>query len=268
VSENDQLYKQCYKTLNLNPGCGWDQLRSAYKTQIQRWHPDKFEDGSAKKDAAQEKIKDLNKAYQYLSKFYKKNGFLPEIEPETEQEKPATVKSQSTPATEAASSRPQTKPVSETKTKTASSTSQVNARPIKNAIIASIIVISLVYYALSHLTDNHDRNIEKSSVRSPDIHQYNKSSTEAVENDSLNKDIAEEKKKTKARKNNKEFTYGSSIGEVIMIQGEPTKIEDNVWYYGDSKVYFHNGIVQSWERSMGSPLKAGLGLKTLEKEEE
>lgn len=266
MNENDQFYKQCYQILNLNSGCSWNQLRSAYKIQIQRWHPDKFEDGSAKKDAAQEKIKDLNKAYQYLYKFYKQNGFLPEIKPETEQEKPATVKPQPAPAKKAASSRPQTKPVSDSYTRTAPESLHKNTRPVKKTVIASIIIISFVYYSLDYLANNRTINDAQKNIVTQSMHQQNEIDLQAVGIDNPEEDLAENKKNTQAKESNKEFTYGSSIGEVIMIQGEPTKIEDNIWYYGDSKIYFYNGVVQSWERGMGSPLKAGLGLKKLEKE--
>ena len=50
-------YSECYKILKVTPDYRWDEVRKSYKLSIQKWHPDRFEDGSAKKKAANEKIK-------------------------------------------------------------------------------------------------------------------------------------------------------------------------------------------------------------------
>ena len=52
------------------------------------------------------------------------------------------------------------------------------------------------------------------------------------------------------------FSMGSSLGEVIIAQGEPTKMEDNIWYYGESTVTFTNGLVSEWNRHPLYPLNA------------
>ncbi len=54
----------------------------------------------------------------------------------------------------------------------------------------------------------------------------------------------------------KYFTTGSSLGEVHSIQGIPTRIEGDTWYYGDAKVVFLNGKVSSWVDSADHNLLA------------
>lgn len=41
------------------------------------------------------------------------------------------------------------------------------------------------------------------------------------------------------------FTIGSTMDEVLTIQGTPTSIRGNVWFYGFSNVLFRNGKVQN-----------------------
>ena len=43
------------------------------------------------------------------------------------------------------------------------------------------------------------------------------------------------------------FTVGSKVDEVLAVQGMPTKSSEDVYHYGSSKVYFRNGVVESWD---------------------
>ena len=72
-------YTECYQILRIKPDSDWDELRKSYKLQIQKWHPDRYKDKSAEKDAANEKIKKLNIAYQQLFRYFQEHGSLPEI---------------------------------------------------------------------------------------------------------------------------------------------------------------------------------------------
>ena len=51
------------------------------------------------------------------------------------------------------------------------------------------------------------------------------------------------------------FTFGSTKDEVLAVQGTPTKFSENFFYYGTSKVYFRNGVVESWDVWPLNPLK-------------
>lgn len=46
------------------------------------------------------------------------------------------------------------------------------------------------------------------------------------------------------------------MGDVIAVQGVPSKIEGTTWQYGDSKVYFAHGKVIGWQRDPAYPLRA------------
>jgi len=52
------------------------------------------------------------------------------------------------------------------------------------------------------------------------------------------------------------FTVGSSAEEVLAAQGLPAEMEDGVWRYGYSEVFFKDGRVVGWRTSPQAPLKA------------
>ena len=54
------------------------------------------------------------------------------------------------------------------------------------------------------------------------------------------------------------FTVGSTKDEVLAVQGTPTKFSEDFFYYGTSKVYFRNGVVESWDAWPLNPLKVRL----------
>ncbi len=58
-----------YHTLGLQPGAGTDEIKKAYRELSMKYHPDKVEYlGEEFRKIAEEKMKDINLAYQYLKK--------------------------------------------------------------------------------------------------------------------------------------------------------------------------------------------------------
>ncbi|MCK5437035.1 MAG: DnaJ domain-containing protein, partial [Desulfobulbaceae bacterium] len=65
VADEDRYYR----TLGLNPGAGRDEVKKAYRELSMKYHPDKVVHlGEEFRKVAEEKMKDLNAAYQYLKK--------------------------------------------------------------------------------------------------------------------------------------------------------------------------------------------------------
>ena len=48
------------------------------------------------------------------------------------------------------------------------------------------------------------------------------------------------------------FTLGSTVDEVLTVQGTPTRIEGNRWYYGFSEILFRDGRVSSFDNFFGN----------------
>jgi DnaJ domain len=55
-----------YKALDLEPGASVDEIKQARKEMLKVWHPDRFNDDEDLKWKAQEKLKEINHAYDIL----------------------------------------------------------------------------------------------------------------------------------------------------------------------------------------------------------
>jgi WD40 repeat protein len=80
-----------YKTLGLTPGTSAKEIKKAYRQLVKLWHPDNFPAQPQQQLEAEEKIKKINEAYEYL-KNYKPANFEPKASIRTE-----TVKSKIDP---------------------------------------------------------------------------------------------------------------------------------------------------------------------------
>lgn len=58
--------KNYYDVLNVNSGASQVEIKKAYIKMVKKYHPDRFQDKAAK-EMAEEKLKDINEAYDYLS---------------------------------------------------------------------------------------------------------------------------------------------------------------------------------------------------------
>lgn len=56
-----------YEVLGLKEGASQDEIKAAYREQVKKYHPDKHQDNPLY-ELAQEKLQEINEAYEYLSK--------------------------------------------------------------------------------------------------------------------------------------------------------------------------------------------------------
>lgn len=73
-----------YKILELEPGASQDDIRQAYKDLAKVWHPDRFADSPRLQHKAEEKLKLINTAYEFL-KSYQPDLIQSKVELEPEQ---------------------------------------------------------------------------------------------------------------------------------------------------------------------------------------
>jgi hypothetical protein len=68
------LLETHYKVLGLEPGVPFEKVKVAYKDLVAVWHPDRFAHNSRLQEKAQEKLKEINAAYEFL-KTYNNSDF-------------------------------------------------------------------------------------------------------------------------------------------------------------------------------------------------
>ncbi len=61
----DELAR-CYRVLGLEPGTSLEEVKSAYRDLVNVWHPDRFATNERLRSKAEEQLKEINLAYEYL----------------------------------------------------------------------------------------------------------------------------------------------------------------------------------------------------------
>ncbi len=67
----NQKLLDAFKTLELSPESSREEVRLAYRDLIQVWHPDKHYSNDRLREKASEKLKEINRAYDFLREYYK-----------------------------------------------------------------------------------------------------------------------------------------------------------------------------------------------------
>ena len=68
--KSDSLEHEYYANLELPYGAGFDEIKSAYRHLLKKYHPDKFYGNPQKLKIAQDVVKKLNIAYNYFEQKY------------------------------------------------------------------------------------------------------------------------------------------------------------------------------------------------------
>ena len=58
--------KQCYATLEIHENADTEEIRQAYRDLVTIWHPDQYQGNPRLQEKANEKLKELNAAYDML----------------------------------------------------------------------------------------------------------------------------------------------------------------------------------------------------------
>ena len=61
---------RCIEILGLNSGASQEEVSQAYRDLVNVWHPDRFEGNPRLQKKAEEKVKEINAAYEYIKSFY------------------------------------------------------------------------------------------------------------------------------------------------------------------------------------------------------
>lgn len=254
-------YKKSYSILGVFQDDDWETVRNAYKRQIRRWHPDRFQDADQRK-IAEDRCKEINLAYQALDNYYRQAGALPPEWPVTH-ETPA-------PAGEPRSEQT-TPPAPESVTIDLFQDTHTGTRGHASRRYTAILVIvaaAVIGYVLSVPLPTEHPNaleqplpgpIETDSVAGNSAmysHLGKDGETKAAHEqwDENEKGATHEISALATSGRLPYITRGSTKQEVLAIQGRPLRETDTAWDYGLSRINFQNGKVVDWYENPMNPL--------------
>jgi curved DNA-binding protein CbpA len=70
--------QQCFDILELNSNADIDEAKQAYKDMVNIWHPDRFSKNPRLKQKAEDKLKEINEAYEMIQTYLHSNKQQPE----------------------------------------------------------------------------------------------------------------------------------------------------------------------------------------------
>lgn len=257
-------FTKIYSVLGVFQDDGWEMIRAAYKKQIKRWHPDRFQDPSHRK-IAEEKSKEINHAYQKLSEYYEKFGELPPDHSTTIQE---AIQSIPTDAHDPAHSY----------APHADSTSPTRQRSFIPVIFVGVLIalgysiwgpmmngpsspdeIDLAGHSGMRVDEGNTLKLDDDRPQdtgswNEESNRYQKTSTVNVPSGYKNAFESDANSTTSANNTVVLIKRGSTKTEVLAAQGLPQRQTDNAWDYGASRIYFEGGQVSSWQENPLYPL--------------
>lgn len=232
-----ERYANNYRVLGIRSGASWKELRKAYKSLINIWHPDRFQQNIDQRKLAEEKTKEITQSYKELAEYYKKFGTLPGVTKTTEKSVVEDVAPQN-----AQNAHPEPKSQNVEPATTESAPAQEHEiQPSKpgTRILVAVALAGIVFFAWQIMPGDRSDNL---SQKKPPAESTVDTSKDEISNQH-------------ASASKKYFTFGTPLGKVYAIQGVPTKTEQDIWYYGKSKVYFAKGKVLCWEENTDNPLR-------------
>jgi hypothetical protein len=253
------------------------EIKDAYRVLAKVWHPDRFQSDENLRRTAEEKLKEINSAYQLLTTTVAEGPNDASSRPVSPAEESPRSSATATAAVSphAAHKYPHTSHVNSSfRTK-----QRTNKKRLAVTLMALLTVGISVYLwfaqEASHVTDGaHTETVGNSGIPTGAIRQNGKDKKQLSK--PATNDSAAPTGKTGLHPRSNDavsgkaslvvypdedpqvpyFTVGSTKNDVIRIQGPPSKVASDVFVYGSSQIYFKNGRVESWRSDPSSPLKA------------
>lgn len=268
--KNVSDYKNALKLLGVRSSASQKELQIAYRKCANLWHPDRFQQSSKEQRAASERrMRDINKAYELLLKYHSQHGHLPGYEAPVQAEQDIVHRRENDPVN---------RTEHEAFKKDTAHADKNTVRPRKSASkskLSAVILILVVGYYIFYMpisdnqesvpTDTNNQSTQQLPGSNKDIASNDQNSvadTQQGTTDSESVDTQQylfsHKEKSAFDRSAFEtkpeadkilesfFTYGDPPGKVYEVQGVPSKIDGDIWYYGKSEVHFSKGRVTLW----------------------
>ena len=261
--------KRYYEILELEPGASPEEVKRAYRDLAKVWHPDRFSHDPPLQQKAQEKLKEINRAYERLS------SYRPDPHFSSSQQESWSRQSQSWSQS---SSYQSDRSWTYQKPKRGDDFERSRFFRVFVWIITGLVVFGIS--KLLNVSDGKEKTTPKAKVPAVKRYLKEKYTQPPIKKDKVRTAIPGDKLTEKQRvaeveppppadkpSNQKKtappliaadhFTLGSSKDDVLAIQGEPDQALTKQFRYGTSYVYFSRGRVTGWN-SESPPLKVKL----------
>ncbi len=218
-------YSGCYTTLGVTPDTDWNALRSRYKRLIGTWHPDRYPPGAGKA-LAEERSKQITRAYKTLETYRRRHGALPPL--------PSAAPPVAEPVGPDKGHSDSFRPARQAEPAPADAwdreaSSRTKPRVLRRIAVALLAIGGLAYLAIGQSWKFGEDEPSAASTTEP--------APQAVDPDAPR------------------ISVGSTLGEVYSVQGVPTTTNGDTWYYGQSQIQFLQGRVVSWVENPANPLR-------------
>ena len=241
ASDNIERY---YKTLHVEPGASFDEVKRAYRSLVKVWHPDRFSQTPHLQQQALEKLQAINRAYAKI-----RSVSLPP---------PSRLTPVHIPYRRTAADH-----------HSGATTGRIPTWAI--ALAAVVILRLLVAHVLAACTP-----WPQSLPLTPAADVLSSAPAVSLPTRTQQPPVAHPPAQAPAAEISdygaslpsgsvaqpysmlQYFTVGSTKAEVLAVQGPPTLAEAHLWEYGGSRVYFRHDKVTRWEVWPRFPLKVRL----------
>ncbi|MGV8073433.1 MAG: DnaJ family molecular chaperone [Syntrophobacteraceae bacterium] len=291
VKQSEKISDNDFKILGLHPNASRVDVKKAYRDLVKRWHPDRFQQGSAsERIQAEDKLKQITAAYRRVAATWN-----------TDEHTKGRAKRQETSAPRRDAYEEKTSKGFEgsgTRSESGGSSSQrplhtvVNglralarewrsAHPMLRHSVALFVALFAIIFALTSVPTLEwlhwplFQSPERNTTLSADKDNANRRSWPSSSSTSTSKDPAQNEGKESLESvlppdtsgtpfsggtgmvDGVHFTIGSTQADVFRIQGVPDEIRGQTWVYGLSEVVFRDGLVSRYYNFDGT-LKVSL----------
>jgi len=250
------MYQKCYDVLGVFHDDDWETVRLAYKKQIRRWHPDKFQDPE-QKSIAELRSKELNQAFQMLDEYYRENGALPH---DNSSEAGINLDDGNASSGAQMDTPYSTMQSGQFSISNTDDTFQSNSRTGKKRTIVLFIVAVGMYFIfepeITSLMGPSKKETLPGEAQQSLIPENEFGHTNELLQPETSRYAGEDSNyKITPHGDSSLISIGSTKNEVLTIQGQPTRQTDASWEYGLSRIDFQNGRVVGWFESPMNPLR-------------
>jgi hypothetical protein len=235
-SQDSQHHKlrECYLTLGLTPQAQWLEIKQTYRKLVQKNHPDRFTEGTTAHQQAVNNFIALQQAYERLSTHHQNLATANVLPFQASRPSSSTIHGMPNDSINSARNNGARDNVQNINSaRPYRSRTEPSASKRKRLLLA--VILLCVGYIFLNKSEwiRFDQPIEWPQEKSALI----SSSVSAFESQTAS-----------------HFGTGDTMQTVLQSQGQPSRIEENSWFYGESKIVFLEGKVVDWYSSTETPL--------------